>query len=32
MRYVEMSEMKSMHSEPMKAQMAIFLESSPVVV
>ena len=27
-----MSEAKSMHSEPMKAQMAIFLLSSPVDV
>jgi len=27
-----MSETKSMHSEPMKAQIAIFLESSPVAV
>jgi hypothetical protein len=32
MRYVEMSETKSMHSEPMKAQIAIFLLSSPVDV
>jgi hypothetical protein len=32
MRYVEMSDMKSMHSEPMKAQMPIFRWSSPVVV
>jgi hypothetical protein len=32
MRYVEMSDVKSMHSEPMKAQMAIFLLSSPVEV
>jgi len=32
MRYVEISEAKSMHSDPMNAQMAIFRWSSPVVV
>src|SRR5689334_10106261 len=31
-RYVEISDVKSMHSEPMKAQMAILRWSSPVVV
>src|SRR5687767_4199835 len=31
-RYVEMSDVKSMHSEPMKAQIAILRWSSPVVV
>jgi hypothetical protein len=29
---VEISDVKSMHSEPMKAQIAIFLLSSPVEV
>ena len=32
MRYVEINDAKSMHSEPMKAQIAIFLLSSPVDV
>jgi hypothetical protein len=30
--YVEISDVNSMHSEPMKAQMAIFRLSSPVEV
>src|ERR1700680_612866 len=31
-RYVEMSDAKSMHSDPMNAQIAIFRLGSPVVV
>jgi hypothetical protein len=32
MRYVEINDANSMHSDPINAQMAIFRLSSPVVV